>query len=244
MRGIKIERLSVGDEDRLCTIRLRALRDAPEAFATTFADAHARPIESWREQLESLATFVAVADDLDVGVARGARQQERPGAAGLISMWVAPRGARPRSRIGPDRRRRRLGTIRGSPVAHPRCDGGKRGRVSTLRPSGLSPDGPHWHAAATPRPCPRASDDPVPLSTPLVGIARLPVARAFDPSDFVRCLAGSFGPPVSSRAHGRDFRITPWPSDQPGQNTECELSICALGCRARRAGCAGWISRW
>ncbi len=90
MRGIKIERLSVGDEDRLCTIRLRALRDAPEAFATTFADAHARPIESWREQLESLATFVAVADGLDVGVARGARQQERPGAAGLISMWVAP----------------------------------------------------------------------------------------------------------------------------------------------------------
>jgi ribosomal protein S18 acetylase RimI-like enzyme len=68
---------------------LRALRDAPEAFETTFAKANARPIESWQQQLEQLATFVAVADDLDVGMARGTPHDERNDTAYLISMWVA-----------------------------------------------------------------------------------------------------------------------------------------------------------
>ena len=86
----KIERLFVGNEERLRRIRLRALHDAPEAFETTFEEANARPFENWQQQLEALATFVAVADGLDVGMARGTRQQERPGAADLISMWVAP----------------------------------------------------------------------------------------------------------------------------------------------------------
>jgi ribosomal protein S18 acetylase RimI-like enzyme len=89
MHRTKIERLSVGDEGRLRQIRLRALRDAPEAFETTFAEANARPFESWQQQLEQLATFVAVADDLDVGMARGTPHDERNDTAYLISMWVA-----------------------------------------------------------------------------------------------------------------------------------------------------------
>jgi GNAT superfamily N-acetyltransferase len=94
MHRTKIERLSVGDEARLRQIRLRALREAPEAFETTFADANARPFESWRQQLEQLATFIAVVDELDVGMARGAPHDERNDTADLISMWVAPEARR------------------------------------------------------------------------------------------------------------------------------------------------------
>jgi ribosomal protein S18 acetylase RimI-like enzyme len=90
MPDTKIERLFVGDEDRLRRIRLRALRDAPDAFETTFEAASGQPLESWRQQLETLATFVAVADGLDVGMVRGARQDGRHETADLISMWVAP----------------------------------------------------------------------------------------------------------------------------------------------------------
>jgi ribosomal protein S18 acetylase RimI-like enzyme len=89
MHRTKIERLSVGDEGRLRQIRLRALRDAPEAFETTFAEANARPFESWQQQLEQLATFVAMVEDLDVGMARGAPHDEPSDTAYLISMWVA-----------------------------------------------------------------------------------------------------------------------------------------------------------
>ena len=57
MPDTKIERLVVGDEDRLRRIRLRALRDAPDAFETTFEAASGQPLESWRQQLETPATI-------------------------------------------------------------------------------------------------------------------------------------------------------------------------------------------
>jgi GNAT superfamily N-acetyltransferase len=118
MPDTQIERLFVGDEDRLRQIRLRALRDAPDAFGTTFETASAWPFESWRQQLETLTTFVAVAAGLDVGMARGARHDCHEGKGGhdrkvgheetaeLISMWVAP-----------DARRRSVGSALVAAVA-------------------------------------------------------------------------------------------------------------------------------
>jgi ribosomal protein S18 acetylase RimI-like enzyme len=94
MPDTKLERLVVGDEDRLRRIRLRALRDAPDAFETTFEAASARPFESWRQQLETLTKFVAVANGLDVGMARGARHDGHEDTAELISLWVAPAARR------------------------------------------------------------------------------------------------------------------------------------------------------
>ena len=85
-----ILRLATGDADCLRAIRLRALRDAPEAFGTTFAEAAAWPMESWTRQLAELATFIAVIDGADVGLARGGPHDGKPGAAILLSMWVAP----------------------------------------------------------------------------------------------------------------------------------------------------------
>lgn len=94
MAPVTIEHLTVGNGERLRAIRLRALRDAPEAFAATLEETEARPLESWERQLEQLATFVAVSEVGDVGLVRGAPHDDLSNAAYLISMWVAPEARR------------------------------------------------------------------------------------------------------------------------------------------------------
>lgn len=88
--SVSIERLGAGDIERLRSIRLRALKDAPHAYQTTFAEADAYAIERWEEQLRRLATFVAREGDRDVGLARGAPHEHLADAGWLLSMWVAP----------------------------------------------------------------------------------------------------------------------------------------------------------
>lgn len=85
-----IIRLAPQEGLRLRAIRLRALAEAPDAFASTHGQAAALPPGSWAAQLREMPTFVAVADGEDVGLVRGARDDSRAGAAWLISMWVAP----------------------------------------------------------------------------------------------------------------------------------------------------------
>lgn len=87
---MQIVRLGPQDGDRLRRLRLEALRDAPDAFGATFADASARPAEDWRRQLVELATFFAVDEGRDVGMARAARHPSEPDTGELLSMWVAP----------------------------------------------------------------------------------------------------------------------------------------------------------
>jgi GNAT superfamily N-acetyltransferase len=78
---------------RVRAVRLRALADAPDAFGTTLAEDEARPPASWRSRLEArdVATFVAVVEGRDVGLAVGAPYD---GVAGLFAMWVAPEARR------------------------------------------------------------------------------------------------------------------------------------------------------
>ena len=85
-----IEHLTIGDGERLRAIRLRALRDTPDAFGTTLDEAAARPPENWDHQLAQLATFVAAANGCDVGLVRGAPHDNFADAGYLVSMWVAP----------------------------------------------------------------------------------------------------------------------------------------------------------
>jgi GNAT superfamily N-acetyltransferase len=89
-----IERLTVGDGERVRAIRLRSLRDAPDAFGSTLEEAAAQSLESWNRHLEQLATFVAVADGSDVGLVRVATHDHLPDAGFVISMWVAPEARR------------------------------------------------------------------------------------------------------------------------------------------------------
>jgi ribosomal protein S18 acetylase RimI-like enzyme len=80
--------------ERVRAIRLRALADAPDAFATTHADAAARPPEHWRERLadDASRTFLASVAGEDVGLVVGSVYREAPGSAGLFGMWVVPEG--------------------------------------------------------------------------------------------------------------------------------------------------------
>ena len=87
---IDIKRLAADEGLRLRTIRLQALADAPDAFGSTYDEAAAWPLDSWTEQLQEIATFVAVVDGEDIGLVRGARDDLQPNTAWLISMWVSP----------------------------------------------------------------------------------------------------------------------------------------------------------
>ncbi len=88
---MRIDCLDEDDWERLRSVRLAALADAPEAFGTRHEDVVEWPEAAWREQLHRLATFVAVIDDADVGVVRTVRHAEEPDSVYLISMWVDPR---------------------------------------------------------------------------------------------------------------------------------------------------------
>ena len=71
-------------------IRLRALADAPDAFASTYAAIADLPLEIWTKQLQEIATFVAVIHGEDVGLVRCVSDEHHHDTAWLISMWVAP----------------------------------------------------------------------------------------------------------------------------------------------------------
>ena len=76
MLSIEIQRLTADEANRLRLIRLRALRDAPEAFGSTLEESERRPASSWVQQVTELPTFVAVYDGADVGMVRGAADEQ------------------------------------------------------------------------------------------------------------------------------------------------------------------------
>lgn len=88
---MKIMRLGPGDGARLRAIRLAALQDAPDAFATTFDEAQALTPADWERQLTCLATFAAVGQGRDHGMVRGTCKAD---SASLLSLWVAPNARR------------------------------------------------------------------------------------------------------------------------------------------------------
>lgn len=91
---MRIERLAEHQWSRLRATRLAALKDAPDAFGSTYEACLAWPPARWQEQLRTLPTFVAVADGTDVGMVRGAEVEHELSLAYLISMWVAPQARR------------------------------------------------------------------------------------------------------------------------------------------------------
>ena len=82
-------RLAEGDWAAFRDVRLAALRDAPEAFGSTAADAEQLDEAAWRARLTQRAVFVAEVGTQRVGLVAGIAG-EQTGAAELVSMWVAP----------------------------------------------------------------------------------------------------------------------------------------------------------
>ena len=87
---MEIQQLNLNEVERLRTIRLAALQDAPQAFTSTFQQMESLPPEGWLNQLRMLSTFVAVVDGVDSGMVRGAPSSDDDSSAYLISLWVAP----------------------------------------------------------------------------------------------------------------------------------------------------------
>jgi GNAT superfamily N-acetyltransferase len=88
---MEIMRLGAGDEDRLREVRLRALADAPKAFASTYEREERFSRDVWTARLTGGGSVDLLA--VDGGRALGmtsARIEERPGTAHLLGMWVAP----------------------------------------------------------------------------------------------------------------------------------------------------------
>ena len=87
--------------ERLRSIRLEALADAPEAFITTLAEATAFADDLWIERARAGAagdtqvTVIAVSEADTVGLAVGLWDPERSGSVmPVVSVFVAPRARR------------------------------------------------------------------------------------------------------------------------------------------------------
>jgi len=73
-------------------IRLAALQDAPDAFASTYASEETFDEAAWRARIARGGSFLAYVPEISasapVGLVGG--YEEEPGTVGLISMWVRP----------------------------------------------------------------------------------------------------------------------------------------------------------
>ena len=87
-----IERAAADDWRRVREIRLRALEDSPTAFASRLDHERDRPEAFWRGRLEEAgsATFLALESEEAVGLVTVFLDDDDPGSAHLVSMWVAP----------------------------------------------------------------------------------------------------------------------------------------------------------
>jgi GNAT superfamily N-acetyltransferase len=77
-------------------LRLRALRDAPDAFGATFADAEAQPLSYWETLTTSVTEpgrhvmFLACECETVCGSTYGLLDRERSDAGRVGGMWVEP----------------------------------------------------------------------------------------------------------------------------------------------------------
>jgi GNAT superfamily N-acetyltransferase len=86
-----IERVSPGQWRELRELRLRALADAPYAFASSYAREVGYDEQRWRTGIERVAWFVARAGGRSVGLAAGKPAHNgAPDERELVSMWVEP----------------------------------------------------------------------------------------------------------------------------------------------------------
>lgn len=76
-------------------VRLRALRDAPLAFGSTYASESQLPDEEWERRVvrwnrDGAICYLAWDSNETCGLAAGFLDPENPTTTHLVSMWVAP----------------------------------------------------------------------------------------------------------------------------------------------------------
>jgi GNAT superfamily N-acetyltransferase len=97
---ITVRRIMEDDAELLRDIRLRALKDAPTAFGSTYAGESAFDAEEWqkrarhRSRSENDATFFAFDGEDCCGIIGCFRKTDEPTMAAIVSMWVSPHARR------------------------------------------------------------------------------------------------------------------------------------------------------
>ena len=90
----QVERLQKEDWQRLKSLRMRSVADAPAAFGTSLESMKARPDHFWSSQVENMACFVVCRHTQegkeDLGLVRGAHDPESIEHVWLLGMWVDP----------------------------------------------------------------------------------------------------------------------------------------------------------
>ena len=87
---VSVRATGPGDWELVRDVRLAALRDAPDAFASTYEREAAYTEEQWRGWFsDRFAMFLAHLEDR-AGAAGLAGVFDREDGAGLVSMWVRP----------------------------------------------------------------------------------------------------------------------------------------------------------
>lgn len=90
---MEIRQARADDWEALRELRLRALADAPEAFASTLAEEEGFGPEVWRRWAAggpASVNFIARDGDREVGLAAIFAEAGAPGRMHLVSMWVDP----------------------------------------------------------------------------------------------------------------------------------------------------------
>lgn len=97
-----VRRIQPTDAERLRTVRLAALSDAPSAFGSTYEREEAFTEDDWSERARGgsagplRSTFLAEDGQEVVGIVGGYRPVDDDPTVELVSMWVAPTHRRQR----------------------------------------------------------------------------------------------------------------------------------------------------
>jgi RimJ/RimL family protein N-acetyltransferase len=90
---VEVRQVDAADWQELREVRLRALADAPDAFASTLEREAAFPDDVWRQRAQGgpgSANFIVRQDGVGVGMA-AVVAEPTPGRMQLVGMWVDPR---------------------------------------------------------------------------------------------------------------------------------------------------------
>lgn len=86
----QLRRLRADETEALRELRLRALREDPGAFAETYEEATARPLEDWASWAADDSRVIVVAIDGDRWVGMVACRLLEAGSSWLTALWVDP----------------------------------------------------------------------------------------------------------------------------------------------------------
>ncbi|MBX6363069.1 MAG: GNAT family N-acetyltransferase [Gemmatimonadetes bacterium] len=87
---LTVRRAAPGDEPILRALRLEALTEAPDAFASTYERELARTTADWRRWFSPGVTFLLEDAGTPRGLVAGMHDAEDPGVVYLMAMWVHP----------------------------------------------------------------------------------------------------------------------------------------------------------